>query len=608
MAPSSNVAQISLGLNQSQLASGLRAAASSLVSFAAGVGSRMSQLAFSPRMAKGQQWVTHAAGQVAGTLAMRGIDLLVDQGKNVMDFENKLVRFGIAAKQTPMQLQAIRNAARQTAVATGQDAGQVLDSARAYVDLAGAQNSSIEKMNLLARAGQASEAEGKDLAGMMYQLTRSMKVADDQMEDTMGGLINMAKEGAIEPKQMAAEFAGVLPLFARFGVLGREGTVQAAALFQVIRDGANTASEAGTMLQRVYAGIQSYAPRFEKEGVKIYQKERDKLGRKVYLPFSVIFKNIQGSEAMKDPARIKKMFGRTEGWRGMLLGDEASRLSASDADAKIGKMVSRLQELEDAGRVNGVIQKDLATYVDSAGGKMAVAFEKMKTSIAEAFTPERITAFVNAIEGLGEKVGPLAEMVGKMSDGLNALYNTGKAIRKFVSPSEGPLAPTSGEDVQRYRADHPGLTELQAMQAMQQDWDRMRKLKADVEAAMVNDRTTKESDKIAVRASMTAPSGSNELNAAMSYIYSAGITPAYQRQLAEQVRKEMLDEDIKGGRARSVAETAPAQPTVADLQRLIETSLAPAIARSMAGNQPQVVIDGNPVATSSMNATDRRRK
>ncbi len=608
MPPSSNLAQISLGLDNSQLVSGLRTAGGYLQSFATGVGARMSSLAFSPKAAKGQNWATHAAGQVAGTLAMRGIDMLVDQGKAVFDFENKLVRFGIAAKQTPMQLNAIRNAARATAVETGVDASVVLDSARAYVDLAGAQNNSIQKMNLLARAGQASEASGADLAGMMYQLTRSMKVADDQMEDTMGGLINQAKDGAIEAKQMASEFAGVLPLFARFGVIGREGAVQAGAMFQVIRDGANSAGEAGTMMQRIYAGIQSYAPRFEAHGVQIYEKQRDKLGRKVLLPWSMIFKGIEKSpDLMKDPAMLKKAFGRTEGWRGFLMLDEASRLT--DADIKAGKLTTRLEDLEAAGRVNGVIQKDLATVVESTAGRMDVAFQKMKNTIAEAFTPERIEKFVGAIEGLAAKVEPLVSLVGKLADGVGAIYGAGKSIRKFMAP-DSKMASTTMEDVARYQKDHPGTSSAEAIKSMQADWGRMIALKRDVEKLMPDDKTTPQSDKRVIKAALTAAQGTDELNAAMSYIYESGMTPQHQAEIERQIRKEMVDEDIAKGVGKSKIE--PGVPTLDQLKLLIDQHLAPAISRAVvdANNiKPSVLhLDGNKVSHSTSNATDHRRR
>lgn len=372
-----------------------------------------------------------AIGGVVSSLAVRGMDKMVALGQEVFDFERELTRFGIAARKTPAEMRMMGDAARKTSSEIGINALEVLRAGKAYVDLAGAENFSVDSMNVLARAAQASGAATTDLAGMMYQLKVSMKVPDNEMEDALGGLINQSKDGAIEAKQMATEFAAILPLFARFGVTGREGAVQAGALFQVMRNGANTAAEAGTMIQRVYAGIQSYAPRFEAQGIQIYEKFRDKLNRKVLRPFPSIFKDIIGSKAMEDPAMIKKMFGRTEGWRGLLLGDEAAR-SFGKTDKGIDKTISKLAELEEAGRVNGVVQQDLATFTESASGRMDVAVERMRNAFAAALTPERIDQIVSGIQRIADAMPAIMGAVGAASDAFSAFIHKVAQAKHFV--------------------------------------------------------------------------------------------------------------------------------------------------------------------------------
>jgi hypothetical protein len=606
--PPNTTAQIQIAASTSGLPAALARGVSMVKAFAVNAKAALASLHLAPKANEKRNWMANATGVAAGNLATRGIDLLVDQGRAVFKFNDALVRFGIAARRTPAQLEAIAAAARATAAETGIDANMVLAAGRAYVDLAGAENFTTAKMNLLARAAQATGSDTKDLAGMMYQLTTSMRVTDAEMENTMGGLINQAKDGAIEAKEMASEFAAILPLFKRFGVVGREGTIQAGAMFQIMRDGANSASEAGTMLQRVYAGIQSYAPRFEKEGVQIYDKVRDKLGRKVLLPFDVIFKNIQGSEAMKDPARIKKMFGRTEGWRGMLLGDEASRAMDS-ADKKFGSVQSRLEQLMASGREDGVIMKDLGTYTESAAGRMAIAMEKMKNAIAEAFTPERIQKFVGAIEGLADKVGPLAEAIGKIGDGLGALYSIGKNIRGFISDDRGSAVfATTPDDVKRY-AKLKGVSELEAYKQLETTYNKARELKVKIRDTIKDDKTTPESNKLAVRGMMQSPTewgmlGEHEVGE--QYVRNAGLTPDQVQKIKEQILKEQVDEAIASGKGQS---TKAAPDIGAELLKAINAG-APAIGRAVSQSMrdPQVNLDGNKVSTGVGNATDRRRR
>ncbi len=401
-----------------------------------------------------------AIGGVVSSMAVRGIDKMVALGQEVFDFERELTRFGISARKTPAQMREMGDAARRTSSEIGVNALEVLRAGRAYVDLAGAENFSVDSMNVLARAAQASGAATTDLAGMMYQLKVSMKVPDNEMEDAIGGLINQAKDGAIEAKQMATEFAAILPLFARFGVKGREGAIQAGALFQVMRNGANTAAEAGTMIQRVYAGIQSYAPRFEAQGVQVYEKFRDGLGRKVLLPFPKIFKNIVGSEAMKDPALVKKMFGRTEGWRGLLLGDEASRSFGKTADG-IDENVSQLEKLERAGRVNGVVMQDLGTMTESTSGRIDIAVEKMRNAFAEVLTPERIDQIVSGIQRIADAMPAIMHAVGAVSDAFAAFVHMVAKAKDFATGGSH-YKPTSDEQDILDKPEKLGLRHLKA--------------------------------------------------------------------------------------------------------------------------------------------------
>lgn len=602
--PPNTTAMIQIAASTSGLPAALARGVSMVKSFAVNAKAALASLHLAPKANDKRNWMGNAAGVAAGNLATRGIDLLVDQGKAVFRFNDALVRFGIAARQTPGQLEAIARAARATAAETGIDANAVLAAGRAYIDLAGAQNFTIGKMNLLARAASATGSDTKDLAAMMYQLTVSMKVSDAEMENTMGGLINQAKDGAIEAKEMAREFAGVLPLFKRFGVVGREGAIQAGAMFQVMRDGANSAAEAGTMVQRVYAGIQSYAPRFEKEGIQVYEKLRDKMGRKVLLPYDVIFQNYKNSEARKDPARVKKMFGRTEGWRGILLEEESREFEKA-----MDKASSRMEQLRAAGRVDGVIAKGQATIAESAAGRMAIAMEKMKNAIAEAFTPERIEKFVGAIEGLTELVGPIAEAIGKIGDGLGALYSIGKNIRGFISDDRGSAVfAANPEEVQRY-AKLKNVSELEAYRQLEATYLKARELKVKIRDAIKDDKTTPESNKLAVKGMMASPTewgayGEHEVGA--QYVANAGLTPDQIQKIKEQILKEQVDEDIAAGKGRS---TKAAPDIGAEMLKAINAG-APAIGRAVSQSMrdPQVNLDGNKVSQGVGNATDRRRR
>lgn len=621
--PPNGVAQINLTANPGALATGLNAAYRMVANFAKLSGSVLQGLNLAPKVPKNGNGLSVARVALAtavGTYTRRGIDMLVDQGKAIFDFNDKLVRFGIAAKKSGVALDYVGHMARQISNETGMDANQVLATGRAYVDLAGAANFTADKMRILAHAGQVSEATGADIAGMMYQLTTSMKVADSQMEDTMGGLINQAKEGAIEAQQMAREFGALMPLYAKFGVVGREGAIQAGAMFQVIRDGYNTADEAGTGIVRIFGGLRANASRFEKAGVKIWNI--DKNGVHTARKFSDIFRDINNSKLAKDPELLKKAFGRSEAWRGWEI------LSAN---------VERLHEMEEAGKKNGVIQQDLATYTESSAGRMKVATEKMKNAVADAFTPERIERFVTAIEDLMDKMGPLAEAIGKIGDGVGAIYNAGKSLRGWLS-MDPKMAEVTADQIDQYAAKH-NISKRQAAQEIQNTYQELVGFKSQMAKLMPNDRVTHESNLLAIRTRMNAPSGSDLKNAAQSYINESGLTTRQIGLLQKEAVQQQIADDRYNHTAQSVLGSDQSVQAFASMIGLelwnqanasrglssqsgafeqvnreidrrtnASTDSAKALYDAFNGMTMNINMDGNKVGGSVRNSTDARRR
>lgn len=595
MSIANQIAQIVLKANSSQLPAGLARAGSMISSFASGAAKVLGKLNIGPKNLTAQKVMERAAGHVAGGMAMRGLDILVDQGQKVFDFEEALTRLGIAGRIAVGDLGGIRSAINQLAPALGVDRNAILANYRAYIDLAGAQSGSIEKMKILARAGQATGAEGKDLAGLMYQLTRSMKITDAQMEDTIGGLVEQAKDGKIEAKQMAAEFSAILPLLARFkGGTGRDAVNMLGAMFQTVADNFNSASEAGTGMVRMLASLRTYAGRFEAHGIKIW--DTDEKGFKHARELRGIIDSISQSDLAKDPQLLKKAFGRTEGWRSIEM---------------LFDSVQRMKDLEEVGKRNGVIQKDLATYMESASGRMASAFEKMKVAVAEAFTPERISRFVDAIEGLATKVAPLVDMVGHLGDALGAIYNAGKTLREFLTPDDSKLADATIENI-KSRAAEKGISEADAARDLQAEHGAYLKARQQIIAAMAGgEKNTPLSNKLALaalNADENTPGSQGARLAGMQYMADAKISKDEIDRLNKQIADERLLAANKAGGARSTMGDDALEVFNQALQ-----NLAPAIGRSVAdamrGAPPAVLkLDGNPVARSARDATDRRRQ
>lgn len=611
----STTAAVQLTVQHSALTAGLRAAGAQIKSWAASTGAMLSGGVSGAASLPGKMFAGFGRSAVALAgfgLAKRGIDMLVEGASDVFDFERKLTRLGIASRLTDTQLGQYRSAARETSVATGQDAKVVLDSVRAYTDLAGAQAASISKMNILARAGQASEASGRDLAGMMYQLTRSFKVGDDQMEDTIGGLINQAKDGAIEAKQMAAEFAGMAPIFARFGVVGREGAVQLGAMYQITRDGFDSAAQAATGMIRLMAGFQRHASRFAQHGVQVFKPGSKSELREI----SDIMKQIKGSDLAHDTEALIKAFGRSEAWRTFQLLSEAP---------------DRMRELEEAGRANGIVQQDLARYTESMAGRLDIAMAKVKMAFAEALTPERVSQIVGGIEAMVSAVGPLMNAVSTVAEGFSNFMKLAAAARaklgggnhKELSDKDQALVDAAQTGVMR---DNRGREHF----LTPEEKERAKQLKKG------QDEYNHAIDRIMEAEDAYGPTDAS-IKRAVEYGHSwygsgtkmpgdqAGIaylkardgeisSERYKRIDAQVSAEDAADAKRRKKEADSM--WAPQGMDVAAIQNKVAAqamidSAVDRLARTlgeMLGRGPVVEIDGNPVAKASKNATDQRRR
>jgi hypothetical protein len=243
-------------------------------------------------------------------------------------------------------------------------------------------------------------------------LQNHLKIRPEAMENVLGGLINQSKDGTIHFQNMAQEIIAVAPKFARFGVVGREGVAELGALFQIAGSGFKDAAEASTGIQGLFRGLQLHEKLFRKAGVATMSLGKD--GAKHLRPLAGIVNDISKSRLMKDPSLLLKDIGRGEG-------DAALRLWI--------EQMPKFLELVEAAKANGVVSADLATYSASAGGKMAIAFEKAKNEIAEAFTPERIDAFTQAAV---KAAGALAGIATGVSSTLGLVESAAQGFAMIV--------------------------------------------------------------------------------------------------------------------------------------------------------------------------------
>jgi len=533
-----------------------------------------------------------AIGGIASSFAVRGIDKMLDQVGDVLKFNEALTRFGIATRIGGHELANLGQSAREASTATGINALEVLRGERAYVDLAGASKASAQSMRLIAAASQATGADVSDMATVMYSLENALHVSGPEMEYVMGGIVNQSKDGTVHFQQMAQEIIALAPIYARFGRTGREGANELGAQLQIVRSGFKDSAEAAVGLKNMWRNLQLHSDKFEKAGVKIFDVDKD--GHKKLRNVAVILKDISKSKLDFDPHALMKAFGRGESERAFRLLEE---------------QVDKYRELEELGMRNGVIQQDLATYTESASGRMAVAFEKMKVAFAEALTPERLEQIVQGIESLTEAMGPLMDITGKIADGFGMIYNAGKKARKLISG--GSEYQTSVEE----RA-IMGLPDRRFMHGLPITPDEQRRAdqtKSRIDAynrtiggilgSEKNDRPTDESIRKAIVAARTDMTGGPDAAHTPEEISAGKAGRAYLAERSDSIPESKY----KRIEAKILAEqdSAQLQSRLGPLIDKMGKTISDAIDRARA---PVVHVDGNPIARAANNAWHKRRK
>jgi TP901 family phage tail tape measure protein len=391
-------AKIEISATTARLAAGLRQAAGMVNKFGGDVAGSIKKKMFS------KESIGSFMGNMGANLASRGIDLFKGEAQDVMDFEGKLTRLGIAGNLAGGDLNRLRESARGLSSQWGINASEVIDGAQTYVDLTGDVKGAQDAMGSFTKISAASGSSISDIAQATAALRQSMKLDPKDIEATFSGMIAQGKMGAVSLKDFAGELSSLAPKFAKFkGGTGTEGIAKMGAAFQVARQGFGSASQAATGLEALMGALSQNAGKFEKAGVKIFDVHKG--GKKTFKSFDEIIDRIGKSKLMNDPTALGKAFGSKE---------------AQDAFNMLNQNVALYGDLMTAAKDTDMVNRDAATWQESAAGKMEASMQTLKNSVAEAFTPERIKAFADMIQAA-------AKAIGVVVAGLDAL-------QKFANP------------------------------------------------------------------------------------------------------------------------------------------------------------------------------
>lgn len=428
-------AEIEITASESKLAAGLARARSRFQAFstsiARGMGNAMSSAWSGVKMANKKLGLgetgRHAVGEFGGAMLTRGVDAFADAANGVRDFERDLIRLGIAGDLPTEKLNALRTAIRKVSGETGVASSEILRGTQTYVDLTGDIEGAMNAQRSFARIAQASGAQVADVATASAALREGMHLDSGQIEAAFSGLIVQGKAGAVSVRDFAGELAELAPQFAQFaGAQGVDGVLEMGAAFQIVRKGAGSAGMAATQTASLIRALSDSETikKLGKLGINVLDDKGKLRG------FTAILTEIAKHPAFDRATTLGDVFGRAEAQNGV---------------RTLRNNVSELERMVSIGRDAGAVQRDMTTFLESDAGRIDAAFNRVKETIALAFTPARITAFTNAVEGLVAKLGPVVDAVGAIGSGFGKLYGVGQSIRGALSGEVNPWATSSAD-------------------------------------------------------------------------------------------------------------------------------------------------------------------
>ena len=382
---------ISIGASSADMDRGLRDARKKLRSFGADAKKTVGGL--------GKKALGGGLGMLGAGFGIQAAGGLTEMVTEVFDVEKALTRLQIAGSMSAAELESFRQQTNAVSRSTGVARGEIVKGAAAYLAMTGDAKGAAEASQLFAEIAAGSGAGMEDIAKSAAALRQNLKIDPKDFRQAFDVLIKQGQLGAVEISDLSQQLAAIAPQFANFaGSKTVSGMADLGAMLQVVRQGFGSVEEAGTGFRGLMTQIEKNQKKLKKAGINIIDpktgKMRDMLG---------IVRQIAANKALQAPGKLFEVLG------------EAKAVQA------LGLLIGKLDEVDQIKRDSlgsDQVAKNNAIWQASSAGKIAKAWETVKVSLAEAFTPERIEKFAKV---LGQAADIMAKIVGFTGDVIDFL-------------------------------------------------------------------------------------------------------------------------------------------------------------------------------------------
>lgn len=194
-----------------------------------------------------------AMGAIGSGLAI-GAPIVAAAGldKQLRDIAVTAGLTGTAAEQ---MIARLRREFEQLAIQTGQSSRDVATAAGLMMQR-GLATDLIERMlPITAKVATGTSSVIGDVAGVVYDLNQTLDVTPDKIDRALSMLVQAAREGKVELRDMAKEFPALATEANNFGLRGLEGVKVLAAAMQMAAKASATPAEAATNLSNLFSAL-----------------------------------------------------------------------------------------------------------------------------------------------------------------------------------------------------------------------------------------------------------------------------------------------------------------------------------------------------------------
>lgn len=438
-----------------EMSKGIRAAAAQVASF----GHRTDAL-----MRGAGRGVQYLAGQLNGLGTIAGLIGGGAIGRQLIDFDTNLRTLSNTARISDDRMGRLREQLLAlSGLQTGQLGGELLGGLSQLVEAGMDLDTAVEMLLGIGRAATATRSDINDLALTAFYLNRTLGIAPEDMEETLGGIAAVANTGLFSLKDMAQYLPRAAAGLANLGASGKDAAAVLAASMQIGMLARGDAAEATTAYMAFMRELISKSAELkDKLGVDVFTV--DESGVKKIKELPRLYKEIADASG-GDVVKLQSVFGDEALMFIMTMVREMEQFDALLASAGTGgELVNGAFERQMAGTAEQIeaARAELEKFVQVGTGGLLMQFSGLLRILNQHPAAIRaiaasliVLASITAANKAGTWIGGLIEAVrgtagGKGTGGAGAGgLAAGMATPVFVTnwPTQlggaaaGPLPP-----------------------------------------------------------------------------------------------------------------------------------------------------------------------